>query len=109
MAAFFLRRFLALVLVLFTVVTITFFMLRLAPGGPFDRERKIPERIERELKLKYNLEGPEGRAWGEAFAARLGLGAGGKTPSAKPVRCSSNTGRTWATSSTATCGFPRNI
>ncbi len=78
MAAFLLRRFLALVLVLFTVVTITFFMLRLAPGGPFDRERKIPERIERELELKYNLEGPEGRAWGESFAARLGLGEEGR-------------------------------
>ena len=78
MAAFFLRRCAALVLVLFTVVTVTFFMLRLAPGGPFDRERKIPERIERELKLKYNLEGPEGRAWGEAFGARLGFGADGQ-------------------------------
>ncbi len=77
-AAFLFRRFAALVLVLFTVVTVTFFMLRLAPGGPFDRDRKIPERIEQELKLKYNLEGPEGRTWGEAFGARLGFGADGQ-------------------------------
>ncbi len=76
MAAFLVRRLLALLLVLFAVVTITFFMLRLAPGGPFDRDRKIPESIERELKLKYNLEGPEGRAWGESLAARLGCGEG---------------------------------
>ena len=64
MAAFFLRRVLALVLVLFTVVTITFFMLRLAPGGPFDRDRKIPERIERELQTQIQLGRPRGASPG---------------------------------------------
>ncbi len=46
MAAFFFKRLLSLLAVLFCVVTITFFMIRLAPGGPFDRERKIPPQIE---------------------------------------------------------------
>ena len=78
MAAFLLRRFAALVLVLFCVVTITFCMIRLAPGSPFDRDRKIAPAIERELRLKYHLEGPAGRAAGQALGARLGLGAAGQ-------------------------------
>lgn len=52
------RRLVALVVVLWCVVTITFFLIRAAPGGPFDRERKIPEHIERALLAKYELDGP---------------------------------------------------
>jgi oligopeptide transport system permease protein len=76
MAAFFFKRLLSLLAVLFCVVTITFFMIRLAPGGPFDRERKVPPNIEKELLLKYRLDGPQGRADGRALGARLGLSAG---------------------------------
>jgi oligopeptide transport system permease protein len=47
-----------LVVILFCVVTITFFLVRLMPGGPFDRERKLPERIEKQLLAKYKLDGP---------------------------------------------------
>lgn len=47
-----------MLLVLFCVVTITFFLMRIAPGGPFDRERKIPKAIEKELLAKYKLDGP---------------------------------------------------
>ena len=74
MAAFLLRRILTLLAVVFCVVTITFFMIRLAPGGPFDRERKVAASIERAERLRYKLEGPEGRAGGEALAVHLGLG-----------------------------------
>jgi oligopeptide transport system permease protein len=73
MAAFLLRRASSLLIVLFCVVTITFFMIRLAPGGPFDRERKVPPNIEKALLLKYKLDGPRGRAAGLALGARLGL------------------------------------
>jgi len=57
MAAFILRRVVSLVFVLFCVVSITFLLIRLAPGGPFDRERKIPPQIEKELLAKYKLDG----------------------------------------------------
>ena len=50
-------RFLSLCLVLFCVVSITFFLLRLSPGGPFDAERKLPPAIEHQLLLKYRLDG----------------------------------------------------
>lgn len=57
MIAFVLRRFLGFVVVLWAVVTITFFLVRLAPGGPFSRERKIPPQIEKQLLARYKLDG----------------------------------------------------
>lgn len=58
MLAYLARRLLALGVVLFCVVTITFFLIRLSPGGPFDAERKLPEAIEKQLLAKYELDGP---------------------------------------------------
>ena len=52
-----LRRLGALGLVLFCVVSITFVLIRLSPGGPFDGERKIPPAIEQQLLAKYKLDG----------------------------------------------------
>jgi oligopeptide transport system permease protein len=43
---------------LFCVVTITFFLMRLSPGGPFDAERKLSPAIEHQLLVKYRLDGP---------------------------------------------------
>lgn len=58
MVAYVLRRIAALALVLFVVVSATFLLIRLSPGGPFDGERKIPEAIEKQLLAKYKLDGP---------------------------------------------------
>ena len=58
MIAFLVRRLAGLVAVLFCVVTITFFLIRISPGGPFDAERKIPPAIEKQLLAKYKLDGP---------------------------------------------------
>lgn len=55
--SFLLQRFLSFSLVLFCVVTITFFLVRLSPGGPFDSERKLPPAIEKALLAKYRLDG----------------------------------------------------
>ena len=76
MAVYLLRRLASMAFVLFCVVTITFGMIRSAPGGPFDRERKTTPAIERALKLKHKLESPEGRALGESVAGQLHLGGG---------------------------------
>ena len=57
MLTFVIRRFVTMLAVLFCVVSITFFLIRLAPGGPFDRERKIPAKIEQALLAKYKLDG----------------------------------------------------
>ncbi len=76
MLGFILRRLLALVGVLWAVVTLTFLLIRVTPGGPFDRERKLPASIEKELLKRYKLDGTEGRAWGTRLAANLGRGEG---------------------------------
>ncbi len=51
------RRLASMGLVLFCVVSITFLLIRISPGGPFDGERKIPEAIEKQLLAKYELDG----------------------------------------------------
>ena len=68
MFSFFLRRLGSLLFVLFCVVTLTFFLIRLAPGGPFDKERKIPPAIEKQLLAKYKLDGP----WHQQYFDYLG-------------------------------------
>lgn len=57
MAAFIFRRLLALAGVLLCVVTLTFFLIRLAPGGPFDREKEPPPWVKQALLEKYQLDG----------------------------------------------------
>lgn len=58
------KRFAALILILFFVVTFTFLLMRIAPGGPFDAERQIPPAIEKELLAKYKLNGPLAQQYG---------------------------------------------
>lgn len=43
---------------LFIIITIAFFMIRLAPGGPFDSERPIPAEIAANLDRVYHLNDP---------------------------------------------------
>lgn len=57
MIAHLIRRLAALVAVLFCVVSITFLLIRVSPGGPFDRERKLPPATEKRLLQKYKLDG----------------------------------------------------
>ena len=40
------------------VITSVFFLVRLAPGGPFDGERRLPVEIEKNLKAAYHLDKP---------------------------------------------------
>ena len=58
MTAFLLRRFVHGIIVLWAVATFTFILLRLAPGGPFDRERKLPPEVLANIEAKYHLDEP---------------------------------------------------
>ncbi len=40
------------------IVTAAFFLMRLAPGGPFDDERRLPPEIEANLRAAYHLDEP---------------------------------------------------
>jgi len=44
--------------VLLVVVTVTFFLIRAAPGGPFDAERTLPPEVVKNLEQRYNLDAP---------------------------------------------------
>jgi oligopeptide transport system permease protein len=58
MTGYALRRLLGAIPTLFIIITITFFMMRLAPGGPFDGERRLPPEIEANVNAAYNLDKP---------------------------------------------------
>lgn len=46
------------VLVLWFVATLTFLLLRLAPGGPFDSDRRLPPEVLANLEAKFHLNEP---------------------------------------------------
>ena len=52
------RRVIGAVPTLFIIVTLTFFMMRIAPGGPFDSQRHLPPEIEHNIRAAYNLDKP---------------------------------------------------
>jgi len=58
MLRFILRRFLETIPVLFVIVTVTFFMVRFVPGGPFTSEKAISPEILRHLEAHYGLDQP---------------------------------------------------
>ncbi len=44
--------------VVLVVATLTFFLLRVLPGGPFDVEKKLPPQIRKNIEEKYRLDEP---------------------------------------------------
>ncbi|WP_395377237.1 oligopeptide ABC transporter permease OppB [Marinicella sp. W31] len=50
------KRLLISIPTLLLLITIAFFLLRLAPGGPFDGERELAPEIKAALETKYNLD-----------------------------------------------------
>src|SRR6476661_7745283 len=58
MGRHFARRLAIGVPTLLLIVTLSFFMMRLAPGGPFDQERPIPPDILRNIEQVYHLDEP---------------------------------------------------
>jgi oligopeptide transport system permease protein len=75
-AAFVLRRLLLIIPTLWVIATLTFFLMRQAPGGPFQSEREIPAAAKEQLARQYGLDRPlHEQYW--AFlknAARLDFG-----------------------------------
>jgi oligopeptide transport system permease protein len=57
------RRLLVAVPTLFLVITVAFFMMRAAPGSPFDMERKLSPEIERNVMAKYGMDRPLGEQY----------------------------------------------
>src|ERR1700757_3437020 len=54
------RRLLGMIPTLFCIVSASFFIIRFAPGGPFDQEQALPPQIRANLDRLYGLDQPVG-------------------------------------------------
>lgn len=86
-AKFVLSRALTGAFVIFAVVTITFFLLRTLPGGPFDSEKKLPPQIKKNIEAKYHLDEP---VWKQYLTYLRNLAVGDFGPSYKYIDRSVN-------------------
>ena len=75
-----LKRLLHGIIVLWIVATLTFLLLRVAPGGPFDSDRKLPPEVIANLEAKYHLDEP---VWQQYFRYLVGIAQGDFGPSYK--------------------------
>jgi oligopeptide transport system permease protein len=78
--AYITRRILTSIPTLLVIITVAFFMMRIAPGGPFDRERALPAEIEKNVLAAYNLDQPLVLQYGDYL---LGVVQGDFGPSFK--------------------------
>jgi len=58
MLRFIISRLLQAIPVIFIVITATFFLVRAAPGGPFDAEKVVLPEVKRALEAQYKLDLP---------------------------------------------------
>ena len=58
MGRFIFRRILGLIPTMFLIITLSFFLIRLAPGGPFSSEKKVTPEVMQNLLKKYHMDEP---------------------------------------------------
>jgi oligopeptide transport system permease protein len=58
MLRYFLKRLGGAIPTLFIIVTLSFLLIRIAPGGPFDQEKSLPPEILANLQSAYGLDQP---------------------------------------------------
>jgi oligopeptide transport system permease protein len=58
MGTYVLRRLLIAIPTLWAIITVCFFLMRLAPGGPFDAEAPVAPEVLANLRARYNLDEP---------------------------------------------------
>ncbi|MEQ9247668.1 MAG: oligopeptide ABC transporter permease OppB [Nitratireductor sp.] len=72
------RRLLGAIPTLFLIVTFAFFLMRVAPGGPFDRERTLEAKVLENLNRVFHLDKP---VWEQYFYYLGNLARGDLGPS----------------------------
>lgn len=82
MGHFILRRLAEFIPVSFVIITLTFFLARLAPGGPFDAEKQVPPEVKKRIEAFYHLDQPLAAQYWDYLkgVARLDLGPSFKQP-----------------------------
>lgn len=58
MLHYIIKRLLVAIPTLLVIITLAFFLIRVAPGGPFDMERTLPPEIQANLNAMYHLDEP---------------------------------------------------
>ncbi len=76
MARYVIRRLLGAIPVLWIIATLTFFMIRLAPGGPFDQEKRLPPDILKNVEAKYHLNEPLYKQYARYMSSLMKLDLG---------------------------------
>ena len=64
MLGFIVRRVLEFIPVVLAIITMTFFLVRLAPGGPFDSDKRVSPQALKQLEAHYKLDQPGSRGRG---------------------------------------------
>ena len=72
MTAFLARRFVWFLLTLWVVFTVSFFLMRAVPGGPFDGERKLEPDVKQAIESRYRVNEP----LLEQYGYHLGMATG---------------------------------
>jgi oligopeptide transport system permease protein len=80
MLAYAIRRIALLIPTLLVIITLSFLIIRLAPGGPFDEEQALPPAIKANLEAAYGLDAPLAKQY---FRYVVGLLHGDFGPSFK--------------------------
>lgn len=68
MFKYIMNRLIQMFIALFCIVTVTFFLMRIAPGNPFASEKSPPPAIQKQLNEAYGLDNP----WYVQYADYLG-------------------------------------
>lgn len=58
MTKYIIKRLLGMIPTILIIITLSFFIVRIAPGGPFDGERALTEVIRRNIEAKYHMDEP---------------------------------------------------
>ena len=82
MIGFIFRRLLWMLVTLWVVFTVSFFLMRSVPGGPFDSERALEPEIEANIRREYNLD----KEWHEQYWIKLKQVARGDLGSSFKIR-----------------------
>jgi oligopeptide transport system permease protein len=69
MTRYFVKRLAGAIPTLFVIITAAFFLIRAAPGGPFDQEQRLPPEILANLERAYGLDLPVWEQYGRYLTA----------------------------------------
>lgn len=78
MLRYIVKRILSSIPTLLVIITLAFFMIRIAPGGPFDQEQTLPPEIQANLNKMYHLDEP---LWEQYFRYLGDIATGNLGPS----------------------------